>query len=146
MCKSLFYGMPYLGVSVNKYRYYGSLSPQPVLFDNYQDITSKVINDKLVNQKITITQADLDAIKKITGVKFNLPLTSETYAAFSGLVGGFGSRQRKAGIYIFTHKVTGSKYVGSSNSLSRRLEQYFTPFSFLLFHNKKVEASICLRE
>lgn len=32
----------------------------------------------------------------------------------------------KAGVYIFTHKATGSKYVGSSNSLSRRLDQYFT--------------------
>lgn len=32
----------------------------------------------------------------------------------------------KAGIYIFTHKPTGRKYVGSSNSLSRRLDQYFT--------------------
>ena len=27
---------------------------------------------------------------------------------------------------MFTHKATGSKYVGSSNSLSRRLDQYFT--------------------
>lgn len=42
-------------------------------------------------------------------------------------MGKFGSKTRKAGIYIFTHKVTGSKYVGSSNSLSRRLEQYFSP-------------------
>lgn len=98
-----------------------------MLFDNYQDITSKVINDKLISQKITITQADLDLIKKIPGVKFNLPLTNETYTAFCGLVGKFGSKHRKAGIYIFTHKVTGSKYVGSSNSLSRRLEQYFSP-------------------
>lgn len=36
------------------------------------------------------------------------------------------TRGLKAGIYIFTHKATGSKYVGSSNSLSRRLDQYFT--------------------
>ena len=36
------------------------------------------------------------------------------------------ARGWKAGIYIFTHLPTGSKYIGSSNSLSRRLEQYFT--------------------
>ena len=31
------------------------------------------------------------------------------------------------GIYIFTHIKNGRKYAGSSNSLSRRLEQYFKP-------------------
>lgn len=42
-------------------------------------------------------------------------------------MGKFGSNIRKPGIYIFTHKVSGKKYVGSSNSLARRLEQYFSP-------------------
>jgi len=128
ICKSISYSTPcFLGLNGNNYRYYGSLSSTPVLFDNYEEITSKVINEKLISQKITITQADLDLIKSIPGVKFNLPLTNETSTAFRGLVGRFGSKYRKAGIYIFTHKVTGSKYVGSSNSLSRRLEQYFSP-------------------
>lgn len=107
-------------------RFYGSSSPKSVLFDNYLDITSKVINYILANQKVSITQADLDIIKNIPGVRYDLPLTDQTYPAFSGLVGRFGTKFRKAGIYIFTHKATGSKYVGSSNSLSRRLEQYFS--------------------
>lgn len=42
-------------------------------------------------------------------------------------MGKFGSNIRKPGIYIFTHKISGKKYVGSSNSLARRLEQYFSP-------------------
>jgi excinuclease UvrABC nuclease subunit len=29
------------------------------------------------------------------------------------------------GIYIFTHIPTGNKYVGSSNNLSRRINEYF---------------------
>jgi len=32
---------------------------------------------------------------------------------------------RRFGVYTFTHKTTGRKYVGSSNSLSRRLNEYF---------------------
>lgn len=97
-----------------------------MLFDNYLDINSKVLNDITANQKVSITQADLDKIKTIPGVRFDLPLTDQTYPAFYGLVGRFGSKFRKAGVYIFTHKATGRKYVGSSNSLSRRLGQYFS--------------------
>ncbi len=43
-----------------------------------------------------------------------------------GLVGKPSTRGIKAGVYIFTHNRSGAKYVGSSNSLSRRLDQYFT--------------------
>lgn len=42
-----------------------------------------------------------------------------------GLIGKPKTRGLKAGVYIFTLKPTGHKYVGSSNSLSRRLYQYF---------------------
>lgn len=63
----------------------------------------------------------------IKGVTFDLPFNSETFPALFGLVGTPKTRRRKAGIYIFTHLATGKKYVGSSNSLSRRLEQYFNP-------------------
>lgn len=47
--------------------------------------------------------------------------------ALFDLVGKPKTRRRKAGVYIFKHLSTSSKYVGSSNSLSRRLEQYFKP-------------------
>ncbi|MGH2168335.1 hypothetical protein ACQ1Z1_14830, partial [Enterococcus faecalis] len=40
------------------------------------------------------------------------------------------TRGLKAGVYIFTPKVTGCKYVESSNSLSRRIDQYIT-FKYL---------------
>ena len=32
----------------------------------------------------------------------------------------------KAGIYVFTHKSTGNKYVGSSLNLSQRFVKYFS--------------------
>ena len=59
-------------------------------------------------------------------MKFGLPLNDQTSPSFVGLVGRPKTRGLKAGIYIFTHLITGKKYVGSSNSLSRRLDQYFS--------------------
>jgi len=96
------------------------------LFDNYEDITSEVINKLLVNRQISITQDELDKIKNIPSVKFDLPLNDVTYRAFASLVGKPAGTVRREGIYIFTHKGSGDKYVGSSNSLSRRLNQYFS--------------------
>lgn len=64
-------------------------------------------------------------LKAIPGVKFDLPLNDQTNPAFEGLVGKPSTRGIKAGVYIFTHITSGDKYVGSSNSLSRRLDQYF---------------------
>nr|YP_009072386.1 truncated GIY-YIG endonuclease [Sclerotinia borealis]AHX83028.1 truncated GIY-YIG endonuclease [Sclerotinia borealis] len=90
-------------------------------------ITSEVLNEVLVNQGVSITQEELNKLLNIKGVTFDLPLNSQTYSALFGLVGRPKTRKRKAGIYIFTHLLTGRKYVGSSNSLSRRLEQYFNP-------------------
>lgn len=58
-------------------------------------------------------------------MKFDLPLNDETSPGLEGLIGKPNTRGLKAGVYIFTHKLTGRKYVGSSNSLSRRLDQYF---------------------
>lgn len=106
-------------------RYYSSSFSQ-ICFDNYDDITSEVLNNLLKNQQVSITEEELARLKTISGVRFDLPLNDQTYPSYVGLVGKPNTRGTKAGVYIFTHKVTGSKYVGSSNSLSRRLDQYFT--------------------
>ena len=95
------------------------------LYVNYDEITSEKLNKLLFNQGISITQDNLNKLKKIPGVKFDLPLNDQTYRALVGLVGIPNTRGWKPGVYIFTHKLTGQKYVGSSNSLSRRLDQYF---------------------
>ena len=93
-------------------------------------VTSEVINKLLTNQGVHITQAELNKLKSIPGVKFTLPFNNQTYISFTSLVGKPKTRLRKAGVYIFTHKETGKKYVGSSNSLSRRLFQYFDNLYF----------------
>ncbi|WP_431998963.1 GIY-YIG nuclease family protein [Streptomyces fungicidicus] len=95
--------------------------------NNHSHITSKEINKVLVNKGVSITQKELNILLNIKGVTFDLPFNSQTLPSLYGLVGKPKSRRPKAGIYIFTHLATGSKYVGPSNSLSRRLEQYFNP-------------------
>lgn len=112
----------------NSQRFYSTSSSSPIkLYDNFEFITSEVLNRLLINQQVSITQKEIEKLKAIPGVKFDLPLTNETYHAFIGLVGKPKAKvSRRPGVYIFTHKETGSKYVGSSNSLSRRLVQYFS--------------------
>lgn len=83
------------------------------------------MNKLVANQGVSITQDTLNKIIAIPGVKFDLPITDQTIPALVGLIGRPNTRILKAGVYIFTHKLTGDKYVGSSNSLSRRLDQYF---------------------
>lgn len=84
----------------------------------------------LISQGVSITQEELDQLKAIPGVKFDLPFNDQTYPTFANLVGTPKTRLRKPGVYIFTHKATGRRYVGSSNSLSRRLNQYFNNSHF----------------
>jgi group I intron endonuclease len=96
-------------------------------------ITSQVINSVLLNQKVSITQQELDELLSLPKVNFDLPLTDHTYPALSGLIGKPGFK-RKAGIYVFSHKYSDKNYVGSSNDLARRFKQYFE--NNALFSNK----------
>lgn len=57
------------------------------LYLNYNEITSEKLNKLLSNQGISITQNDLNKLKNIPGVKFDLPLNDQTYKALTGLVG-----------------------------------------------------------
>jgi len=68
---------------------------------------------------------ELDELLNLPSVKFDLPITDETYPLLLALIGKPQSRRSKTGVYIFTHKLTNNKYVGSSNDLTRRFKQYF---------------------
>jgi hypothetical protein len=87
--------------------------------------TSTVINNILSNQKVTITEKKLVELLSVKGVEFDLPITKETEASFTATVGKSKHSRGFAGIYIFTHIASGSKYVGSSNLLARRMDYYF---------------------
>lgn len=105
------------------------LNPYPPRLFN-SNITSDDINTLLSNQQVSITQDKQDKLYKIKGVCFELPLNDQTYPAYFSLVVKLKTRGRRAGIYIFTHIASGGKYLGFSNSLSRRLDQYFNPDPF----------------
>jgi len=96
--------------------------------------TSEVINSVLLNQNVSITQKELDDLLSLPKVNFDLPITDQTYPALLGLIGKPGSKRSKAGVYIFSHKYSNKKYVGSSNDLARRFNQYFERDA--LFSNK----------
>lgn len=120
-----FYGVSPIASSLLYKRFYSSSSNR-TLYKDYESITSDVLNSLLENQQISITEEELNKLKKISGVIFDLPLNEVTYPSFESLIGRPNTRNPKTGVYIFTHKKSGSKYVGSSNSLSRRINQYFT--------------------
>jgi hypothetical protein len=123
-------GRTIIKLIINTYRLYSTINSLPPRSINSNNIiTSDNINALLVNQEVSISQKELDKLLEIKGVSFELPLSDQTYPAYLSLIGRPKTKGRRAGVYIFTHIVSGSKYVGSSNSLSRRLEQYFNPNS-----------------
>lgn len=91
--------------------------------------TASVINNILLNQAIAVTDSKLKDLLKVEGVGFNLylsssPVAKEDYKLFSKLTGN-SSYKGHSGVYMFIHKTTGQKYVGSSNLLRRRMDYYF---------------------
>lgn len=104
-------------------RHFSSLSCKRIQ-PSYPDIKGE-INKLLEKQGVSISDEELDKLKGISGVKFDLPINDQTKGAFGSLVGKPAGLRWKSGVYIFTLKATGESYVGSSNNLSRRLDQYF---------------------
>lgn len=91
--------------------------------------TASVINNILLNQDITVTDSKLKDLLKVEGVEFNLytsssPVAKEESKLFSELT-GTSNYKGHSGVYMFIHKTTGQKYVGSSNLLRRRMDYYF---------------------
>jgi len=106
--------------------------------------TSETINSVLLNQKVSISQEELDKLLKLPSVKFQLPITSETSPSLLALIAKPRSRRSNAGVYIFTHEATGNKYVGSTNDLARRFKQYFEKNTFI--NNKSTGLLLPLME
>src|SRR5690606_9917718 len=49
----------------------------------------------------------------------------------------------KAGIYLWTHKESGKKYIGSAVDLSKRLSKYYSPLELKVADNYISRAIIC---
>ena len=78
----------------------------------------------------------LDELLNLPSVKFDLPITDETYPSLLAFIRKPQSRCSNTGVYIYRYKFTGNKYVGSSNDLARRFKQYF--YKDALFGNKNI--------
>lgn len=76
--------------------------------------THLVINKLLSNQGVSVSETKLQDLLIVKGVEFYLLITKESYDQFASLVGK-SSYTGFAGVYVFTHKVSNSKYVGSSS-------------------------------
>jgi hypothetical protein len=87
--------------------------------------TSSIINKILLNQNLSITDSKLEGLLKVKGVEFDLPILTPEYKKLLAELTGKSNYKGFSGVYLFVHKNTGDKYVGSSNLLRRRLDYYF---------------------
>lgn len=87
--------------------------------------TSSIINKILLNQNLSVTDSKLEKLLKVQGVEFDFPISiTQNLKLFAELTGK-SKYKGFSGIYVFIHKNTGQKYVGSSNLLRRRMDYYF---------------------
>lgn len=93
------------------------------------DISASEVNSVLAcfnEPNISITQSLLDEILRRPRIDFiNLDESTINSDKFLNNIGTVRKEVCPAGVYIWTHVSTGSKYVGSSSTLARRLIGYF---------------------
>jgi len=87
--------------------------------------TSSVINQILLNQNLSVNDSKLEELLKVKGVEMDLPISTPENKKLLDELAGKSKYKGFSGVYIFIHKNTGNKYVGSSNLLRRRMEYYF---------------------
>lgn len=84
-----------------------------------------IINKILLNQNLSITESKLEKLLKVKGVELDLPISTPENIKLLAELTGKSNYKGFSGVYIFIHKNTGHKYVGSSNLLRRRMDYYF---------------------
>ena len=87
--------------------------------------TSTIINKILSNQNIIVTDLKLKELLKVKGVEIDLPITKPKINKLLENLTGKSKYKGFWGVYMFIHKNTTQKYVGSSNLLRRRMDYYF---------------------
>jgi len=87
--------------------------------------TSSTINKIILNQNLSVTDPKLEKLLKVKGVELDLPISTPENNQLLAELTGKSKYKGFSGVYIFIHKNTGHKYVGSSNLLRRRMDYYF---------------------
>jgi hypothetical protein len=124
----LLHNFAFLRTKSSSSLYSSSNSPETLALEHINSgkpTTSAVLTNVLLKQNLSVSELKLKELLKVKGVDIDLPIsTPENKKIYINLT---GKSQYKGffGVYIFTHKSTGQKYVGSSNLLRRRLDYYF---------------------
>lgn len=87
--------------------------------------SSCIINKILSNQNLSVSNYKLEELLKVRGVELNIPVSTCKDKQLLAELTGKSRNKGFAGVYMFIHKNTGCKYVGSSNLLRRRMDYYF---------------------
>ena len=109
-----------LKVSINK--------PESLAIEHInsgEPTTSLVINKILLNQELSVTDNKLEQLLKVQGVEIDLPIVTVKGKNLLAELTGKSKYKGYSGVYFFTHRSSGLKYVGSSNLLRRRMDYYF---------------------
>ena len=72
-----------------------------------------------------MTDLKLKQLLKVKGVELDLPVSTLEDKKLLGELTGKSKYKGFSGVYMFIHKNSGQKYVGSSNLLRRRMDYYF---------------------
>jgi hypothetical protein len=87
-------------------------------------ITVGVLNDILAYCNILVSEDTLKSLITMPRFVFDNLDNKETLLALKDKIGSPFGKVQQRGVYIFTHKVTNDKYVGSSSELALRLNGY----------------------
>jgi hypothetical protein len=80
-------------------------------------VTIKIMNDILLYCNIQINEEILEDILNRPRFVFDNLDTDETMKKLKAVIGSFSNKIQIPGVYVFKHKLTGDKYVGSSSQL-----------------------------
>jgi GIY-YIG catalytic domain len=83
-----------------------------------------IINEILSHCNIRITEKQLTKLVNLPKYIINTKNSKNINKEIKDLIGSPSSKTQVAGVYIFTHIASGSKYVGSSSQLAIRLRSY----------------------
>lgn len=89
-----------------------------------QPVTLEVINSILAYCNIRVTDNEFKSILETTGFVLNDLDRDDTAKILKEKIGSPSNKIQIPGIYIFKHKISGDKYVGSSSQLAIRLNGY----------------------
>lgn len=87
-------------------------------------ITVGGLNDILAYCNILVSEETLKSLITMPRFVFDSLDNKETLLALKDKIGSPFGKVQQRGVYIFTHKVTNDKYVGSSSELALRLSGY----------------------